>query len=285
MRIKVIYPYLYILPLFFLIFIFLAYPIIFQIVLSFFKVPLNLHFQYVGFKNFINLIKDVDFINSLKNSIIFVGGSVVGQCGVGFFASILLRRVKVGRHIFQAIYLIPWLLSDVSIGSMFILMFNDQYGTINEILSTFGLDKIKFLNSTETAIWIVTLANIWKSACVIMAINSAGLASIPEELYEVAQIDGSSPIQSFRYITLPLMRPFIALSLIITTIATFNYFALIYIMTYGGPLDSTTVPSFYMYRWALEWGDLGYAASIGVFILAINLVLTSIYIRFLLKAR
>ena len=139
------------------------------------------------------------------------------------------------------------------------------------------------IRDRDHAIWVVTLANIWKSACIVMALCSAGLASIPNELYEVAQVDGASSVQSFRHITLPLMRPFLVLCLIITTMATFNYFGLIYVMTYGGPLDSTTVPAFYMYRWALEWGDFGYASTIGVFILILNLLLTFTYIKFLLR--
>jgi ABC-type sugar transport system permease subunit len=280
---KRIFPYLCLTPLFLFLLLFLAYPIIFQIVLSVFRVPLNLQFQYVGLKNFLNLIRDPDFINSLRNATIFVGGSVAGQTGLGFLTAVLLRNVKVGRNFFRAIFLIPWLLSDVSIGSMYILMFNDYYGTINEILASLKLNKINFFTSTEFAIWVVTIANIWKSFCIVMLINSAALNSIPEELYEVARIDGASPLQSFRHITLSLMKPFIALSLIITTMATFNYFGLIYVMTYGGPLDSTTVPAFYMYRWALEWGDFGYAASVGVIILVVNLTLTTLYIKLLLR--
>jgi multiple sugar transport system permease protein len=277
---KAIYPYFYVIPLFLFLLLFLAYPITFQIFLSFFKVPINLNFQYVGLKNFLNLVVDPLFITSLWNSIIFVGGSVAGQCGLGLLTAVLLRKIKVGRNIFRAIFLI---LSDVSIGYMFIMLFNDQYGTINEILATLGLSKIKFLTSTELAIWVVTLANIWKSFCIVMLMLSAALSSISEELYETAQIDGASPLQSFRYITLPLIKPFIALSLIITTMATFNYFGLIYVMTGGGPFDSTTVPAFYMYRWAIKWGDFGYAGAIGVIILIINLTLTTLYVRLLLR--
>jgi len=277
-----IQPYFYVTPVYVFIAMFMAYPIIFLLVLSFFNVPLNLKYTFVGLQNFEGLFHDPHFFNTFIPAIIFVGGSVGGQNGFGFLLALLLNRKLKGTDILRAVFIMPWLISDLILGYMFLILF-DTHGTINEILASFHLSPVEWLLNMDLAIWIVTLANIWKSSCIVMAMHSSGLKSIPEELYEAAHVDGASLWQRFQFVTLPLMKPFIALSLIITTVATFNYFGVIYIITYGGPLDSTTVPSFYMYRWALEWGRLGYASAIGVFILIINIIFTAAYVKLLLR--
>jgi len=252
------------------------------IALSFFDVSLNLRYTFVGLSNFERLFRDRKFINTFKPAAIFVGGSVAGQNGFGFLLSLLLNRKVKGKEFLRALFLIPWLISDLILGYMFLILF-DFHGAINDLLKYFGFQPVNWLMSTDLAIWIVTLANVWKSSCIVMAMHSSGLQSIPEELYDAAYVDGASLWQRFRFVTLPLMKPFIALSLIITTVATFNYFGVIYVITYGGPLDSTTVPTFYMYRWAFEWGQLGYASAIGVSVMIINVILTAVYIKILLR--
>jgi ABC-type sugar transport system permease subunit len=234
--------------------------------------------KFVGLNNYIQLLSDSTFIYSLKNSIYFVGGSVAGQCGFGFLLALLLKRKVRGTNFYRTIFMIPWLLSDVIIGVMFILLFT-SYGTINSILLQFGFTPINWLTTAELAMLVVTLANIWKSTSFYMFLNSAGLATIQEELYESAQVDGASLFQRFRFITVPIVKPFVALSILYSTITTYNYFGTIYVITYGGPLNATTVPAFYMYRVALEWGEIGYASAIGMFILVINLIFLSILMK------
>jgi len=277
-----IQTYLYVTPVYAFIALFVAYPVVFLLVFSLFDVPLNLKYTFVGLMNFERLSRDPKFFKTFIPAIVFVGGSVAGQNGFGFFLALLLNRKVKGVDFLRAVFIMPWLISDLILGYMFLILF-DAHGTINEILKTFGLQRVEWLMNTDLTIWIVTLANIWKSSCIVMAMHSSGLQSISEELYEAAHVDGASLWRRFQFITLPLMRPFIALSLIITTVATFNYFGVIYIITYGGPLDSTTVPAFYMYRWALEWGQLGYASTIGVFILIINIIFTAAYVKILLR--
>jgi len=274
--------YLYVTPVYAFIALFVAYPILFLLIFSFFDVPLNLKYTFVGLSNFERLFRDPEFFETFVPAIIFVGGSVAGQNGFGFLLALLLNRKVKGTGFLRAVFIMPWLISDLILGYMFLILF-DAHGTVNEIFKALGSQRIEWLMSTELAIWIVTLANIWKSSCIVMAMHSSGLQSISEELYEAAHVDGASLWGRFHFITLPLMKPFIALSLIITTVATFNYFGLIYVVTYGGPLDSTTVPAFYMYRWALEWGRLGYASAIGVFLIFINIILTAVYVKLLLR--
>jgi ABC-type sugar transport system permease subunit len=250
-------------------------------VMPFFKVSFNLKFRFIGLQNFITLLNDGDFYNTFTPAAIFVGGSVAGQTGFGFLLAVLLNKKLKGFEAFRMLFLITWLLSDLIIGYMFILLFG-YHGTLNKILSSLGIGGVEWLTSPDLAIWIVTLANIWKSASFVMLLHSAGLKSIPTELYEAGRVDGATSWHTFRFITIPLMMPFIALTLIITTMATVNYIGLIYVMTAGGPLNSTTVPAFYMFLWAVRWGRLGYGSTIGLFIVLINLILTGIYLKFLM---
>lgn len=274
-----ILPIFFILPSFALVFFAYAYPIIWQAYFSFFKLDINLEATYVGLRNFQRLFSDPDFINSLRNALYFVGGSVAGQIGIGFTLALILRRPLKGKEFFRSFFLITWLLSDVFIGIAFILVFT-TYGSLNEIIKYIGLRPIEWLNNPSLAMLVVTLANIWKSACFYMLMTSAGLASIPNELYEVAEVDGAGLFQRFFNITLPLIRPILLLAITFSIVTTLNYFGVIYVITYGGPLGATTVPSFYMYRAALEWGELGYASAIGILILLVNLLLTGFYVRY-----
>ncbi|MGB9724891.1 MAG: carbohydrate ABC transporter permease [Nitrososphaeria archaeon] len=271
--------YLFFLPVLFFQFYFLVFPLVWLFSLSFFEVPINLKYTFVGLNNFVRALWDITFLNSLKNSIFFVGGSVIGQVGFGFLIAVLLnQKVVIGREFYRSLFLLPWLLSDVVIGTAFILLFSD-YGTVNSILKGFGIMPPTWLTSFSLAMFVVTLANIWKSTSFYICLLSAGLINIPPDMYEAAQVDGASLLQRFRFITMPLMKPFLALSLLYSTITTYNYYGVIYVITYGGPLGATTVPAFLIYRIGLEWGELGYASAIGVFVLMINLFFLIIMIK------
>lgn len=276
---KKITPYFFIFPVLFFQFLFLVFPIIWLFSLSFFDVPINLKYTFIGLKNFERAAYDINFINSLKNSIFFVGGSVAGQVGFGFLIALLLnQKVAIAKDFFRSFFLLPWLLSDVIIGTAFILLFSD-YGTINSMLRLLGFGPPTWLTNFSLAMLVVTLANVWKSTSFYMCLLSTGLVSISPDIYEVAQVDGASILQRFRFLTIPLMKPFLALCLLYSTITTYNYYGVIYVITYGGPLGATTVPAFLIYRIGLEWGELGYASTIGVFVLMINLFFLSLMMK------
>jgi ABC-type sugar transport system permease subunit len=136
--------------------------------------------------------------------------------------------------------------------------------------------RIDWLLSRELAIIIVTLANVWKATSLYMTIDLSGIASISSDVLESAELDGANWIQKVGHIIVPLIKPFILLTLLISAVGTLNYYGLIYVMTYGGPYGSTTVPAFYMYRTALEYKMIGYASAVGVFIFVINMIIITI---------
>lgn len=271
-------PFFFIVPALFVICLTMLLPILLITASSFFDVSIDLNYRFIGIENFIKMFYDTKFLQSLINSVIFVGGSIAGHCIFGLLLAIALMSSVKFREIYRGIALIPWFLCDIMIGVCFIILFT-QFGVVNAVLYSLLKTRINWLLSPEWAIWIVTLANIWKATSLYMCIDSSGLASIPKEIIESAELDGAVSLSKYRYVILPLIKPFVLLSLIVSAVGTFNYFGLILVMTRGGPLGSTTVPAFYMYKQTLEYFQIGYASAIGVFIFIVNMVIIALLRR------
>ena len=279
-----IQPYLLLAPALAILIGFLLFPLIWNIYLSLHDVSLTTilgDWKYVGLKNFDNLIHDHDFHTSLQASLIFVGGSVALQFFVGMVLAVVLNQQISGSNTIRALFIIPWTVSAVITGFSFKFIFSDSFGIMNYGLAQMGLEPVAWLSDPGIVVWTLVFANVWHGTPFTVIFLTAGLFSISPVVYEAARIDGATKIKSFLYITLPLLRPFIIINLILITMWSVNFFDLILVMTNGGPLFSSTTSSLFMYRQAFEFGLLSKGAAVGFLLIAMNLVLAYTYIKLL----
>ena len=279
-----IQPYLLLAPALAILIGFLLFPLIWNMYLALHDVSLTTilgNWKYVGVKNFDNLIHDQDFHTSLMVSLIFVGGSVALQFFVGMVIAVVLNQQIRGSNSFRALFIIPWAVSAVIAGFSFKFIFNDSFGVMNYGLGQLGLEPVSWLSDPGTVVWTLIIANMWHGTPFTIIFLTAGLFSINPVVYEAARIDGATGIKSFLYITLPLLRPFVIINLILITTWSVNFFDLILVMTNGGPLFSSTTSALFMYRQGFEFGLLSKGAAVGFLLIAINLVLAYSYIKLL----
>ena len=281
-------PYLYLFPSLLILVVFLLFPLIWNIYVSIHDVSILTilkDWEFVGLKNFIDLLTEPKFYESLKLTLFFAGGSVLAQFTIGLVLSILLNQKIQGTNIFRMLLIIPWSVSTVITAFSFKFMYDDNFGILNYLLKQMGLDSVGWLSDPNIAIWSIVLTNIWYGTPFTILFLTAGLQSINPLLYEAALIDGATKIKRFFFITIPLLRQFMVTNLILITVWSINFFDLQLIMTGGGPLFSTTTISLYMYRQAFEFGSFSGGATIGIFLIIMNLLLTLTYIKIFNRRR
>lgn len=280
--------YLFLLPAMLFLLFFMIFPIVYNLELSFKNVSLsNLTGaqKFVGWSNYVTVLKDPMFTLSVKNSIIFTGLSIVFQFAVGLALALFFNRKFPGRNIMRAMVLIAWMLPIVVVGSLFQWLFAGEHGLINYILQSVGLleEPRAWLSNTSTALYAVIIANIWIGIPFNMVILLGGLQSIPDQLYEAARIDGANGFRRFFHITLPLLKPTIMILLMLGIIYTFKTFDIIIIMTNGGPNNSTSLLPFYAYQLAFDKFQLSLGAVVSTIMFLILLVIAMFYIWSLRK--
>jgi multiple sugar transport system permease protein len=278
-------PYLLILPaLVTLLFLFI-YPIVWNGYISLHQVDFqtyNRDWPFVGVDNYWALLTDsispFMFYKSVLVSLQFVGGSVLGQFALGLGLALALNALVKGRQLLRVLIVIPWILSELVVAYIWLFLYQPN-GVINAALTALGLPAISWLSSQTGAIWALVLTNIWFGVPFTMLMMGAALLTITPEVYEAARVDGAGAWQTFRRIVWPLILPFAALNLILTTMWTTNLFALPLAMTKGGPLYATTPTSLYMYRHAFEFGNFSIGSALGVMLFVFNLVAAAVYLR------
>jgi multiple sugar transport system permease protein len=261
------------------------YPIAWNVYISVHDVKFttfNKEWPFVELDNYKALINDdifpSRFYQSLEVSLRFVGGSVVGQFVLGLGLALALHNKLRGREAFRMLITVPWIMSELVVAYIWLYMYSPG-GAVNNALNTLGLPSVNWLGDLTGAIWALVLTNIWYGMPFTMLIMGGALTTISPDLIEASSVDGASRWQIFRHIIWPLIAPFAALNLILTTMWTTNLFALPLAMTKGGPLYSTTTTSLYMYRQAFEFGNFSIGSSIGVMLFVFNLVAAAIYLR------
>jgi ABC-type sugar transport system permease subunit len=221
--------------------------------------------KYVGLKNFEKLVSDEHFVSSLLRTFYYVVGVVPPALILGLFLAVLLYQRDShlrGAGSFRILFFIPYVTSPVAIGVVWRWIYNNNYGLINGILQMAGLPGQDWLGTVITVMPALIVVGIWKTSGYNMILFMSGLSSIPEQYYEAATIDGGSPWQKFRFVTLPLITPIMLFIIIISLISTFQIFGLIYVMTGGGPGFASNVIIYYLYLHAFEYMRFGYASAI-----------------------
>ncbi len=235
--------------------------------------------SFVGLRNFSRLFSDPLFWNSLKVTLIFVVGSaVIGQFVLGFASAICLQRPVKYKSIFNAIICLPNAVPEMVVGFLWISMFaSGEYGTLNRIVTSFGIEPQQWLYSFP--LFSIIIVNTWRGIAFSMILLTSGLASIPKDIYEAAKVDGASDRQIFTRITLPLMMPTIFLYMFISTVTTFAIFGLVYTLSRGGPANSTEILGIYIYNQSFTSFQLGYGAAVAVVSLVVSMILGAVYVR------
>ncbi|MBB3595302.1 multiple sugar transport system permease protein [Rhizobium sp. BK529] len=274
---------LVLLPSLILLLAFVIYPALYSVYLSFTNEALTgaaaLRPRFVGIRNYVRLFNDAKFWNSLFVTFVFVMGSaVIGQFVLGLISAMALRRPIRFRRFFSSIILLPNAAPEVVAGFMWISMLaGGEHATLSRIVAFFGINPTDWLNVFPLS--MIIIVNTWRGIATAMILLTAGLSTIPSEIYEAARMDGATPSQMFRRITLPLMMPTILLYMLISAVSTIAVFGLVYALTRGGPGGATEVVSIYIYNQSFTAFQLGYGAAVAVVALIISLILGIGYVR------
>jgi multiple sugar transport system permease protein len=274
---------LVLLPSLVLLLAFVIYPALYSVYLSFTNEALTgaaaLRPRFVGIRNYVRLFNDAKFWNSLFVTFVFVMGSaVIGQFVLGLISAMALRRPIRFRQFFSSIILLPNAAPEVVAGFMWISMLaGGEHATLSRIVAFFGINPADWLNAFPLS--MIIIVNTWRGIATAMILLTAGLSTIPAEIYEAARMDGATPSQMFRRITLPLMMPTILLYMLISAVSTIAVFGLVYALTRGGPGGATEVVSIYIYNQSFTAFQLGYGAAVAVVALIISLILGIGYVR------
>lgn len=256
--------YLFLLPALILFALFNIIPIIYSFYLSFVKWDgFSIEKKFVGFKNYIDLFKNVEFYNSLYVTILYTilvtGGSIV----IGMFLANLLNKEVKFKTFFRTAYFIPVITATAASGIVWKYLLDPSQGILNKFLNYIHLPSIPWLIHPLWVIISISLVGIWKRIGFNMILYLAAMQSISPSLYEAADIDGATKYKKFRFVTVPLLKPTTLLLMIMGFIDSFQVFDQVYVMTMGGPMGASKVLGLYMYQEGFSVGHVGYASAVG----------------------
>lgn len=280
------FGYLFVSPAVIILSIVILAPIAIAIITSFYDYTLinRTLDSFIGLRNYFEAVSNEKFIHSAIVTIVFVILVVLFEFIIGFLIAILLNQVERFRNIYYFILLIPLLINPIVVGLIWRMFLHPQLGILNYLISLIGIDPVNWLGDPQNAFITIIFVDIWHQVSFMIILLLAGLASIPEEPYEAARVDGANAFQQFRDITLPYMRPVIIITLLIRLIFALKTYDLIYIMTKGGPGDATDLISYYIYRSAFIGLDLGQAASMSVILFLIVCIIIYPLFKFMNRA-
>jgi multiple sugar transport system permease protein len=278
-----LYPYASVLPALLVIILFTIYPVFYAVRISFYQYILtkpNSH-PFIGLKNFHDVITSYYFKNSLINTSIYTIASVTGVIIFGIIVALLLNTKIRSVNVLKIIILLPWAIPAVVAGLMWKWILNSDFGILNGILYSLGAIEsyIPFLADPILAKISLIMAHIWKEGPLAAIFILAGLQLIPNEFYDAAKIDGGDGLLVFRFITLPLLRPILLVVLVYETMTAILTFDLVYVLTGGGPADSTSLISWFAYAEIFKFLNLGAGIALSIIIALITLILIILYMR------
>jgi len=270
-------------PCFLFILTFAFYPIAYSFFLSLHRIIISLpglEQPFIWFGNYRELFHDKIALQSLVNTFLFVFTTTFFELLFGLAIALAINKHFRGRGLVRAAVLIPWAIPTVVASQMWRFIFNDTYGLLN--YAFFGSDTALYqawLADPLFAFLAIVAADVWKTSSFAALIILAGLQTIPDELYDAAKIDGATAWQRFIKITLPLVKPALLIALLFRTMDAFRVFDLVFVMTQGGPADSTNVLQFYGYKKIFAEGLMGYGSTISVLVFFVTLLISLFYLK------
>lgn len=282
------HPLSWIAPALLLMVTFRFYPLVEVVRMSFTDISLiGDSYRYIGLDGYESVVTSEAFATMAEATAIFVAASVVLQIGLGLILALAIDY-GIKKHLYGSVstrvaILSAWVIPGIVIGILWkILLIETQYGIVNYVLLQLGFDVVAFLSDPQMALGSTIVANTWRGTAFSMIMLYAGLRQVPQHLYSAAKVDGAGPLARFRYVTLPQIKPVVFINLVLITIYTVNTFDMIMSLTGGGPGRATEVLALFMYTVGFDQFQLGRAASVAVLMLLVNVVMTLLYMRFLL---
>lgn len=271
--------WLFLTPALVLLSIFVFWPILYLVYLSFTSGSFTqAGIRWAGARNYARLLIDPDFWQVMGNTVYFTLATVLPSLAISLGLAVLLNQKVAFRNFLRAAYFIPSITSLVAVGLGFRWLFQTD-GPVNTLLLSLGIDPIPWLSSTVWAMPVLILLSTWKQLGFNLVVFLAGLQAIPRNRYEAAELDGANAWQQFWHITLPGLRPTLVLATVTTAIFTLRSFEQVYVITGGGPLNSTNILVYYIYDQAFAQFDFGYAAAAATLLLAIAFVLVYLQLQ------
>ncbi|HWT98292.1 MAG TPA: sugar ABC transporter permease [Terriglobales bacterium] len=265
----------------------MGFPLIYAILMSLSSMTLlrPALLPFTGLNNFIRVMSDPQFWGALwltvKYSIVTVAGEFIFGLGI----ALMLNRVLHFKSVYFAILTIPMAMSPVSVALIWRMLLQPNLGIVNHVMEVSGLPRLDWLGSPDLALWTMAGIDIWQQTSFVVLILAAGLASLPRDPYEAAEVDGATRLQQFWYITLPMLRPVSAIAVVIQLINEFRTYDLTYVLTKGGPGTSTEVLSFFAYRQAFLGLQLNSGSAASFVLLLIVLAMTVVFFWMLERKR
>ncbi|MFE9628261.1 carbohydrate ABC transporter permease [Streptomyces sp. NPDC006527] len=258
--------------------VFLVWPTLRGVYLSFTRFNLLTPAEWVGLDNYVRMVHDPIFWDALRVTVVYVVINIGVQTVAALAIAVLLQRLTQSA-VLRGIVLTPYLMSNVVAGIVWLWILDTQLGIGNEIVAGLGFDRIPFLADETWAIPTIALINVWRHVGYTALLLFAGLQAIPNDMYEAAKVDGASEWRMFRRITLPLLRPVLAVVMIMTVIGSFQVFDTVAVTTGGGPANATNVLQFYIYGAAFGRFQFGYASAMSVALLVVLSAITVLQYR------
>ena len=275
-------PSLFVAPAVVILAIFWVYPILNMGYLSLFKWDLiSPKMQFVGLQNFQALFADQQFWQTFVNTVIYTLFVVGLGVTLGLFVAVYLKEHTKTNGFIQAVIFSPYVVSLASVALLWMWIMNKDYGLLNSILGFFDIGAVDWLGDSHVALVSLILISVWKSVGYDALILVSAIQGIPAHLYEAARLDQASPWTTFRKITLPMISPTLFFLVVVDAIASLKVFETIQIMTAGGPQNATNTLVFSLYQYGFQFNKVGYAAAIGVVLLALIAVFAIVYFKLL----
>ena len=265
----------FVLPALFLLAAVTIYPLTQVLYISFLRKLLIFNIsEFVGFQNYVYLLQDERFWGALKNTSYFTAFSVICELVLGLAFALLLNRTFFGKGVARAFILVPWAIPTVVSAKMWEWMYNTDFGIFNYLLGT----KINWLGDPQWALNAAIFMDVWKTTPFVVIILLAGLQVIPRDLYNAARIDGAGSVRLFLSITLPLLKPVILIVAIFRCLDAFRIFDAIYVLTGGGPANTTETLSIYTYKVLFQTLQFGYGSTLAVIVfLCVGLITVAFF--------
>ncbi|MEU5627348.1 MULTISPECIES: carbohydrate ABC transporter permease [Streptomyces] len=264
--------------------LFYAYPTVRGVYYSLTDYNLLAPANFTGAENYRDLVSDEQFWNALKVTGYYVVVNIGAQTVLGLLLATLMHRLTRSVAL-RAMLLLPWLVPNVTVGLLWLWLLDTNLGFVNHVLNALGMGTTGFFSSPDWAMPSIAAVNTWAYTGYTALLLYAGMLQIPQHLYESASLDGAGEFRMFTRITLPLLRPVLALVLVVSMIGSFQIFDTIAVTTRGGPVGATRVIYYYIYEQAFTYFHMGYASAVAVMLALILGVLTAVQMRLLRASR
>ncbi len=260
---KKLTPYLLVSPYLLHVAVFVAFPVVFSVVLTFHSWNIISPMQYVGLANYERLLNDRLFWQAIWNTLRFLLVHIPLQILLALALAELLNRTVQGASFFRAAFFLPVIVSGVVVTILWQQLLSYNSGILNRMLTAVALPRVAWLDDPAIAMYSIAVMATWKNVGLYVILFLVGLQSVPEQYYEAADMEGATNWQKFRYITLPIINPTIFTVVVLSTISGFSLFIEPYIMTEGGPMNTTLSAVMYIYKQAFQYYHMGYSATLG----------------------